>query len=436
MFSLFLTAMTSSFSPNSTLSPSSSPSELYCPLLQTMSSHTLNKDTGVNLAVVSIHGVVSTLGILENGLVLWVLGFRLRHKTVAAVWVLNLALSDFLTTLTLPFFTHYLLMNHSWELGGALCAAQASIFFLNMFFSAFLLAVISLDRCLMVTKPVWTQNHRTVSVAWKICGLGWAWAAVNALPYFMFRSVVEKKDGSKLCYHNFALYSSSNTLHRDCKVRQAATAVSKVLLAFIVPLIVIAISYTSIVLELRARRKRLESRWQGASNAKQRSLKFFRSLSSSGRQNRVRLSESFMKMVVSVIATFILCWVPYHVFCLLEVTSQYKTEIADLVEVYLPVATTFAFLNSVLNPIIYTFSCPNFCTRIRQNLGALFEGLVEEAGPIVWVTERMRKKDSLFPSSSSSPTPTSVTRSQHGVSINLFGFKNCPTNEGERDDKM
>lgn len=265
--------MTSSFPPNSTLSPTST-SELHCPLLQTMSSHTLNKDTGVNLAVVSIHGVVSTLGILENGLVLWVLGFRLRRKTVAAVWVLNLALSDFLTTLTLPLFTHYLLMNHSWELGGALCAAQASIFFLNMFVSAFLLAVISLDRCLLVTKPVWTQNHRTVSAAWKICGLGWAWAAVNALPYFMFRSVVEKKDGRKLCYHNFALYSSSNTLHRDCKLRQAATAVSKVLLAFVVPLIVIAISYTSIFLELRARRKRLESRRQGVNNGKLRSFKF------------------------------------------------------------------------------------------------------------------------------------------------------------------
>lgn len=427
--------MTSSFSPNSTLSPSS-PSELHCPLLQTMSSHTLNKNTGVNLAVVSVHGVVSTLGILENGLVLWVLGFRLRRKTVAAVWVLNLALSDFLTTLTLPLFTHYLSMNHSWELGGTLCAAQASIFFLNMFVSAFLLAVISLDRCLMVTKPVWTQNHRTVSAAWKICGLGWAWAAVNALPYFLFRSVVEKKDGHKLCYHNFALYSSSNTLHRDCKVRQATTAVSKVLLAFVIPLVVIAVSYTSIVLELRARRKRLESRRQGVSNGKQRSLKFFRSLSSSGRQNSVQLSESFMKMVVSVITTFILCWVPYHVFCLLEVTAQYKTEIVELVEVYLPVVTTFTFLNSVLNPIIYTFSCPNFCTRIRQSLGALFEGLVEEAGPIVWVTERMRKKNSLFPSSPSSPTP-SVTRVQRGLQgSNLFGFKNCPTNEGERDDKM
>lgn len=427
--------MTTSLPPNSSHSPAS---EFHCPLLQKMISHTLNNNTQVNLAVVSVHGVVSTLGILENGLVLWVLGCRLRHKTVAAVWILNLALSDFLTTLTLPFFTHYLLMGHSWELGGPLCAAQASIFFLNMFVSAFLLAVISLDRCLLVTKPVWTQNHRTVSAAWKICGLGWAWAAFNTFPYFMFRSVVFKQDGRKLCYHDFALYSLQSTLHTDCKARQEATAVSKVLLAFVVPLVVIAVSYAFFVLELQARRKRLESRRKSASNGKQKSLKVFRSLSSPGGQTGARLSQGFTKMVVTVITTFILCWLPYHVFCLLEVTAQYKTEIVDLVEVSLPIATTFTFLNSVLNPIIYTFSCPNFCTRIRQSLGALFEGLVEEAGPLVLVTGRMKKKDLSSPTLLSSPTPPrvpSIQRNSQG-SINLFGFKSCPTNEIERDDKI
>uniref|UniRef100_A0A671S690 Prostaglandin D2 receptor 2 n=1 Tax=Sinocyclocheilus anshuiensis TaxID=1608454 RepID=A0A671S690_9TELE len=338
--------MTSSFPSNSTLSPSS-PSELLCPLLQTMISNTLNKDTGVNLAV---HGVVSALGILENGLVLSVLGFRLQRKMCQTasyhVWVLNLALSDFLTTLTLPLFTHYLFMNHSWELGGPLCGAQ----------------------------PVWTQNHHTVSAAWKICGLGWAWAAVNAFPYFMFRSVVDKQDGRKLCYHNFALYSSSNTLHTDCKVRQAATAVSKVLLAFVIPLVVIA---KSVFIS-------------------------------------VRLSESFTKMVISVIATFILCWVPYHVFCLLEVTAQYKTEIVEFVELSLPVATTFTFLNSVLNPIIYSFSCPNFCTRIRQSLGALFEGLVEEAGPLV----RNIKESMSLPLVNTNELKTKVPQT-HTTQINM-----------------
>uniref|UniRef100_A0A673W369 Prostaglandin D2 receptor 2 n=1 Tax=Salmo trutta TaxID=8032 RepID=A0A673W369_SALTR len=339
-----------------------SSSSAVCPLLQTMLDHSLNNNTGVNLVVVCVHGLVSCLGILENALVLWVLGFRLRRRTVASVWVLNLALSDFLATLTLPLFTHYLHSSHSWELGGTpIDHISSSVFFLNMFVSAFLLAAISLDRCLLVAQPVWSQNHRSISAAWKVCALGWLWAAANTFPYFLFRAVTEKTDGRKLCYHHFGLYSSPGTLERDCRVRQAATAVSKTFLAFLLPLVVIAGSYALFGISLSQRRKR-------------------RRKDSSSRLTGPGLSRGFTKMVTSVIATFALCWAPYHVFCLIEVAAQYWPTKVVLVEVGLPVATTFAFLNPVLNPVLYAFSCPNFCIRIRQSLGSLMEGLVEEGG--------------------------------------------------------
>uniref|UniRef100_A0A3B4V811 Prostaglandin D2 receptor 2 n=1 Tax=Seriola dumerili TaxID=41447 RepID=A0A3B4V811_SERDU len=327
--------------------------ELLCPLLQDMQNHSNNNNNKeANSVVVCIHGLFSCLGILENALILWVVGFRLRQRTVASVWVLNLAMSDFLATLTLPLFTSYLYYSHSWELGNPLCKTQASIFFLNMFVSAFLLAAISLDRLLLVVKPVWCQNHRSVAGAWKVCALGWLWAAINTLPYTLFRSVIKKHDGRNLCYHNFALILSSQaTLERDCKVRHAATAISKLLLAFLFPLAVIAGSYIQIGLILRKRSKR----------------------------------RNFIKMVTFVIAAFALCWAPYHIFCMIELTAQYRRNNLSLVEVGLPLATTIAFLNPVLNPILYAFSCPHFCEKIRQSLGAVFATLVEEEGGLLMV---------------------------------------------------
>eukprot|EP00064_Thunnus_orientalis_P006099 superscaffoldBa00000621_g6113 len=386
----------------------------YCPLLQIMRKHTLNNNTEANLVVVCFHGLVSCLGILENTLILWVVGFRLRRRTVASVWVLNLAMSDFLATLTLPFFTHYLSSSHSWELGSLLCKIQASIFFLNMFVSAFLLAAISLDRCILVVKPVWSQNHRSVAGAWKVCVLGWLWAAINTFPYLLFRSVTEKLDGRKLCYHNFAMYSTM--LERDCKVRQAATAISKLLLAFLFPLVVIAGSYIQIVLSLRNRsRKRKQStnrltdtlivsnNASTPTTTKNTNI-FLKPLASDpslslaptslsptttpNQNSQGQLSKSFTKMVTFVIAAFVLCWAPYHIFCMIEVTAQYWRPNLKLVEVGLPLATTIAFLNPVLNPILYAFSCPNFCVRIRQSLGAVFDGLVEEGGGILMAQSR------------------------------------------------
>lgn len=407
---------------NTTFTSDASGGQLICPLLQSMKEHSLNNNTRANLVVVCIHGLVSCLGILENALILWVVGFRLRRRTVASVWVLNLAMSDFLATLTLPLFTFYLYSSHSWELGSPLCKTQASIFFLNMFVSAFLLAAISLDRFLLVAKPVWSQNHRSVAGAWKVCVLGWLWGAINTLPYFLFRSVTEKQDGRKLCYHNFALYSSSQaTLEKDCRVGQAATAISKLLLAFLFPLVVIAGSYIQIGLTLRNRRRRRKQSANRLTDALIVSNKdgtsgttntptttkttniFLKPLASgpslsltpttlspttSSQTNQSLLSHSFTKMVTFVIAAFALCWAPYHIFCMIEVTAQYWYKNLNMVEVGLPLATTIAFLNPVLNPILYAFSCPNFCVRIRQSLGAVFDGLVEEGGGLLMVPGR------------------------------------------------
>ena len=93
-------------------------------------------------------------------------------------------------------------------------------------------------------------------------------------------------------------------------------------------------------------------------------------------------------MVTFVIAAFVLCWAPYHIFCMIEVSAQYWRPHLLLVEVGLPLATTITFLNPVLNPILYAFSCPHFCVRIRQSLGAVFDGLVEEGGGILMAQGR------------------------------------------------
>lgn len=416
---------------NKTVTSEISGRQLFCPLLELMQEQTSSNNTKTNWIVVCVHGLVSSLGILENALILWVVGFRLQRRTVASVWVLNLAMSDFLATLTLPLFTLYLNSSHSWELGSVLCKTQASIFFLNMFVSAFLLAAISLDRCVLVVKPVWSQNHRTVAGAWKVCAVAWLWAALNTIPYLVFRSVTERRDRRKLCYHNFALYVSSDAiLLRECKVRQAATAISKVLLAFLVPLAVIAGSYIQIGLSLRNRRRRrmlqstnrltdalIVSNKDGSSGTAPSTTQtavFLKPMpprlslpiahntlspTMSIQSNQSPQSQSFAKMVTFVITAFALCWAPYHIFCIIEVTAQYYNENLKLVEKGLPLATTFAFLNPVLNPILYAFSCPHFCVRIRQSLGAVFDGLVEEGGEILMAPGRsirahMRRKSS------------------------------------------
>lgn len=373
----------------------------YCPLIDKMRNHSVNS-TEVNWVVVFVHGLVSCLGILENALIIWVLGFRVRQRTVICVWVLNLSLSDFLACLTLPLFTVYLSRAQSWTLGAALCVAQSSIFYLNMFASAFMLTVISLDRLLLVAKPVWSKNHRSLAGAWKVCAAGWLWAAANTVPYAAFRSLIAKNDGKTWCYHNFALYRPAReSLERNCEIRQAATAISKILFAFLIPLVVITASHIKIGLKLKdlERKRRESNRWlrntllsNESSGEQKTSVKSTTSDSSSKAKSNQRSStapapslpsKSFTKMMALVIASFIVIWAPYHVLCMMEVTALKGKDLYAIVETWLPLAATFSFLNPVLNPVLYAFSCPQFCTKIRQNLAAVFEGLVEEGGELV-----------------------------------------------------
>ncbi|XP_008046293.1 prostaglandin D2 receptor 2 [Carlito syrichta] len=145
---------------NATLKP-------LCPVLEQMSrlqGHGNSSARYMDHAAVLLHGLAALLGLAENGLILLVVGCRMR-QTVVTAWVLHLALSDLLASASLPFFTYFLAAGHSWELGTAFCKVHSSVFFLNMFASGFLLSAISLDRCVQVLRPVWAQNHRSVAAA-------------------------------------------------------------------------------------------------------------------------------------------------------------------------------------------------------------------------------------------------------------------------------
>uniref|UniRef100_W5N6Q6 Prostaglandin D2 receptor 2-like n=1 Tax=Lepisosteus oculatus TaxID=7918 RepID=W5N6Q6_LEPOC len=303
------------------------------------SKHSNSSDRPFSYAAVCLHGIVSIFGILENLLILWVIGFRVR-RTVISVWIINLAASDLLATISLPFFTHFLARGGTWTLGTTFCKIHSSMFFLNMFVSGFLLSVISLDRCLVVIYPVWSQNHRDVRLATQVCIGIWILAVINTIPYYVFRDTIERNDGRIMCYYNYAQYRSPE------QEVDTLCGMSKFLLSFFIPLLVIIGSYMAVSSSITRR-------------GRKRTYRFFR-------------------LVVAVIITFILCWIPYHIFSLLEAATHYYPSLHHSVSLALPLVSSLAFINSVVNPFLYVFSCPDFLAKIRQSLSAVMESVLME----------------------------------------------------------
>ncbi|XP_051820324.1 prostaglandin D2 receptor 2 isoform X2 [Antechinus flavipes] len=347
-----------------TLAPETQEPKKLCPVLQYMSelpAHTNTSGRYIDYASVTLHGLVSLMGILENAVILYVVGCRMR-QTVVTTWVLHLALSDLLATASLPFFTYFLAVGHSWQLGTTFCKLHSSVFFLNMFASGFLLSAISLDRCLQVVKPIWAQNHRTVAAAHKVCLALWGLALLNTVPYFLFRDTMQRADGRVMCYYNLRLYSSGAADAAGealCGRRQLALAVSKFLLAFAVPLGVIGACYLAVSLRVRHRCRRQPSR--------------------------------FLRLVMAVIAAFVLCWLPYHVFSLLEARAHHDSSLRSTVWQALPFVTSLAFINSVVNPFLYVLTCPDVLTKLRHSLRCVLESVLVEDSELVCGSGRRRR---------------------------------------------
>ncbi|CAM2097468.1 unnamed protein product [Caretta caretta] len=146
--------------------------------------------------------VTFILGLLGNGLVIWVAGLKMK-RTVNTVWFLHLAMADFLCCMSLPFSIIHLILHEYWPYGHFLCKVIPSAIILNMFASVFLLTVISIDRCLMVMKPVWCQNHRTVRLASVVCGCIWLLAFVMCCPAFLYRETFTDEFSKTVCHYQF-----------------------------------------------------------------------------------------------------------------------------------------------------------------------------------------------------------------------------------------
>lgn len=301
----------------------------------------------LSVFTISLHGLFASIGIIENLLILGVVGFHVR-RSIISIWILNLAASDLLATSSLPFFTLYMARGHTWTLGMTFCRIHSSIFFLNMFVSGFLLGAISLDRCLVVVRPVWAQNYRNIHLVGKICGVIWALAVLCTIPFYIFRDTIPQPDGRIQCYYNYARYLPSEPydLGSLCKQRKEALAFMKFFLAFLIPLLTIILSYAAVNVGLVRR----------------------------GRQRPFR----FVRLVVAVVVSFVLCWAPYHFFIVIEVMAPTGHPAQTFAGRALPIAATISFLNSVLNPILYVFSCPDLCSKIRHSLGAVMETVLAE----------------------------------------------------------
>ncbi|EPQ04738.1 N-formyl peptide receptor 2 [Myotis brandtii] len=217
------------------------------------SDEMLHESTGYTvLQMISlvIQGITFVLGILGNGPVIWVAGFRMA-RTVTTLCYLNLALADFSFLATLPFLMVSSIMKEQWPFGWFLCKLIYIVVDINLFGSVFLIAFIALDRCICVLHPIWAQNHRTVTLATKLIIVPWILAIVLTLQIFIFLTTVSDNRGNVYCTFNFAPWADTpEKLLKVAFIMLTARGVIRFVIGFTMPMSIVAICYGLIAVKL------------------------------------------------------------------------------------------------------------------------------------------------------------------------------------------
>ncbi|XP_014874100.1 chemokine-like receptor 1 [Poecilia latipinna] len=291
----------------------------------------LKEGTCMLLTVINV--VIFLLGFFGNMLVIWISGFKMR-KTVNTTWYLSLAMSDFLFCAFLPFNIVSIAMKE-WFFGSFMCKFTSAALFINMFSSIFLLIIISMDRCVSVMFPVWAQNHRSVQKASAVVVFAWLLAAGMSIPSLIYRQVHTNSDGSQSCYTNY-----------DTTSTHMITVVTRFIVGFVVPFTIIIICYSIIIFKLQ--------------------------------NNRMAKSSKPFKVMTALIVAFFVCWLPYHVFVLMELNHrQYDL---NVLTTGIQMGVILASANSFLNPLLYVFMGNDFQKKLKSSLLSKMENAMADEG--------------------------------------------------------
>ncbi|XP_061424928.1 delta-type opioid receptor-like [Lethenteron reissneri] len=282
------------------------------------------------IIITTVYSIVCVLGVSGNLLVMFVILRYTKMKTATNIYIFNLALADALATSTMPFqSTNYML--DTWPFGQILCKLVISIDYYNMFTSILTLTMMSVDRYIAVCHPVRALDFRTPRNAKLINVCIWLLSSTVGLPVIIMAGTQYNKKGDLDCVVQFPRpHWYWDNLLKICVF----------VFAYIVPVCIITVCYGLMILRLRSVRML------------------------SGSKEKDRNLRRITRMVLIVVAVFIVCWTPIHIYVILRALVSIADSPTVRASWHFCIALGYA--NSCLNPVLYAFLDENFKRCFRE----------------------------------------------------------------------
>ncbi|KAI5620137.1 neuromedin-K receptor [Silurus asotus] len=265
------------------------------------------------------YSTILAVAVFGNLVVMWIIVAHRRMRTVTNYFLLNLAFSDasmaaFNTLVNFIYATH-----GDWYFGEEYCKFHNFFPVTSVFASIYSMTAISVDRYMAIIHPLKPHLSATATKVVIVCI--WVLAVVLAFPLCFF-STVRKLPRRTVCYVAWPQPGDDAFMYH----------IIVMLLVYMLPLVVMGITYTIIGVTL----------WGGAIPGD----------SSDNYHGQLRAKRKVVKMMIIVVVTFAICWLPYHIYFLITGLNKALAKKKSIQQVYLSVMW-LAMSSTMYNPIIY-----------------------------------------------------------------------------------
>lgn len=286
-----------------------------------------------------VYSIIFVMGIIANSYVLWVFACLYPSKKLneIKIFMVNLTIADLLFLVTLPLWIIYYHNEGNWILPEFLCNLAGCFFFINTYCSVAFLAVITYNRYQAVTQPIKTAQATTRMRGISLSLVIWV-AIVAAASYFFVldstNTVPNKNDTDNItrCFEHYEKGS-------------VPVLIIHIFLVFCFFLVFLLILFCNLVIIRTLLTQPVQP------------------------QRKAEVKRRALWMVCTVLAVFIICFVPHHLvqlpWTLAELgfqDSNFHQAINDAHQVTLCLLST----NCVLDPIIYCFLTKKFRKHLTE----------------------------------------------------------------------
>ncbi|KFU94379.1 Substance-P receptor, partial [Chaetura pelagica] len=262
--------------------------------------------------------VVSVVG---NVVVMWIILAHKRMRTVTNYFLVNLAfaeasMSAFNTVVNFTYAIH-----NEWYYGLLYCKFHNFFPIAAVFASIYSMTAIALDRYMAIIHPL--QPRLSATATKVVIGVIWLLAFLLAFPQGYY-SVMEELPGRLVCLVEWPEHSTNvyGKTYHFCMT----------ILIYFLPLLVIGCAYTVVGITLWA------SEIPGDSSDRY--------------HEQVSAKRKVVKMMIIVVCTFAVCWLPYHIYFTLQYFNPEWYLQKFIQQVYLAIMW-LAMSSTMYNPIIY-----------------------------------------------------------------------------------